>query len=122
MSWGKALKFCKAHHFGDDTNLIHFSKSAYRLNKYVNIDSENLTYWLNAKRIPLNGKKTELVIFKHYKKKFNNPIKIKLNSKRLYPFKSVKYLGIKIDKNFKWKQHIDDIPYRKICKKAIQNV
>ena len=27
----------------------------------------------------------------------------------LYPFKSVKYLGIKIDKNLNWKQHIHDI-------------
>ena len=27
----QALRFCKVHHFGDDTNLIHFSKSVYRL-------------------------------------------------------------------------------------------
>ena len=36
-------------------------------------------------------------------------IKIKLNGKRLYPSKSVKYLGIKIDENSNWKQHIHDI-------------
>ena len=63
----QALKFCKVHHFADDTNLIHFSKSVYRLNKYVNPDLRNLTYWLNANRILLNVKKTELVIFKHQK-------------------------------------------------------
>ena len=34
----EALKFCKVHHFTDDTKLIHFSKSVYRLNKYVNHD------------------------------------------------------------------------------------
>ena len=34
----QALKFCKVHHFADDTNLIHFSKSVSRLNKYVNLD------------------------------------------------------------------------------------
>ena len=28
----QALKFCKVHHFVDDTNLIHFSKSVNRLN------------------------------------------------------------------------------------------
>ena len=61
----QALKFCKVHHFADDTNLIHFSKSVNRLNKYVNLDLKNLTYWLNANRISLNVKKTELVIFKH---------------------------------------------------------
>ena len=54
-------------------------------------------------------KKTELVIFKHQRKKLDSPIKIKLNRKRLYPSKSVKYLGIKIDENLNWKQHIHDI-------------
>ena len=29
----QALRFCKVHHFADDTKLIHFSKSVYRLNK-----------------------------------------------------------------------------------------
>ena len=53
----QALKFCKVHHFADDTNLIHFSKSVNRLNKYVNLDLKNLTYWLNANRISLNVKK-----------------------------------------------------------------
>ena len=105
----QALKFCKVHHFPDDTNLIHFSKSVYRLNKYVNLDLKNLTYWLNANRISLNVKKTELVIFKHQRKKLDSPIKNKLNRKRLYPSKSVKYLFIKIDENLNWKQHIHDI-------------
>ena len=51
-------------------------------------------------------KKTELVIFKHQRKKLDSPVKIKLICKRLYPSKSVKYLGIKIDENLNWKQHI----------------
>ena len=57
----------------------------------------------------MNVKKAELVIFKHPRKKIDSPIKIKLNRKRLHPSKSVKYLGIKIDENFNWKQHIHDI-------------
>ena len=65
----ETLKFCKVHHSADDTNLIHLSKSVYRLNKYVNLGLKNLTYWLNANRISLNVKITELVIFKHQRKK-----------------------------------------------------
>ena len=53
--------------------------------------------------------KTELVIFKHQRKKLDSPIKSKLNRKRLYPSKSVKYLGIEIDENLSWKQYIQDI-------------
>ena len=58
----QAFKFCKVHHFADDTNLIHFSKSVYRLNKQFKLDLKSCTYWLNANRILLNVKKTELVI------------------------------------------------------------
>ena len=105
----QALKFCKVHHVADDTSLIHFSKSVDRLNKHVNLDLKNLTYWLNANKIALNVKKTELVIFKHQRKKLDSPIKIKLNRKRLYPSKLVKYLAIKIDESLNWKQHIHDI-------------
>ena len=46
----QTLKFCKVHHFADDTNLLHFSKSVNRINKYVNLDLKNLTYWLNANK------------------------------------------------------------------------
>ena len=104
----QVLKCCEVHHFVYDTNLIHFSKSIFRLNKYVNLDLKNLTYLLNA-NISLNVKKTELVIFKHQRKKLDSPIKIKLDRKRLYPFKWVKHLGIKKDENLKWKQRIHDI-------------
>ena len=45
----------KFHHFADETNLLHFSKSVTKLNKYVNLD--------------INMQKTELAIFKHQRKK-----------------------------------------------------
>ena len=53
--------------------------------------------------------KTELVIFKHQRKKLGTEIKIKLNRKRLYLSQSVRYLGIKIDQNLSWKDNINDI-------------
>ena len=70
---------------------------------------KNLTDWLNANKISLNVKKTELVIFKHKKKKLECPVRIKLSRKRLYPSNSIKYLGVKIDENLNWKDHIHDI-------------
>ena len=93
----------KVHHFADDTNLVHFSKSVNKLSKYINIERKNLTNWLNANKISLNVKKSELVIFKHKNKKLECPIKIKLSRKRLYPSKSVKYLGAKTNENLNWK-------------------
>ena len=41
-------------------------------------------------------------------KKMDFDLKLKLNGKRLYPTKSVKYQGIKIDENITWIDHIND--------------
>ena len=41
-----------------------------------------------------------MVIFKYKQKKLEGDLKIKSCGKRLYPTESVKYLGVKIDKNF----------------------
>ena len=77
----------------------YFSKSITKLNKYVNLDVKNRTDWLNANKISLNVQETELVIFKHQRKKLDGEVKIKLSRKRLYITDSVEYLGIRIDKN-----------------------
>ena len=34
----QAIKFCKVHHFADDTNLSYLGKSIKKLNKFANID------------------------------------------------------------------------------------
>ena len=51
---------------------------------------KNITDWLNANKISLNVHKSELVIFKHQRKKLYGEVKIKLNRKRLNPTDSVK--------------------------------
>ena len=53
----QAIKFCKAHHFADDTNLLCFSNSTKKLNKLVNADLKHLINWLNANKISFNAKK-----------------------------------------------------------------
>ena len=73
-----AIKFCKVHHFADDTNLLHFHKSVDKLNKLVNLDMKNLATQLNANKISLNVQKTELLIFKNKNKLLEKPTKIKL--------------------------------------------
>ena len=38
----EAIKFCKVHHFADDTNLLCLSISIKKLNKLVNADLKHL--------------------------------------------------------------------------------
>ena len=51
------IKFCKVHHFADDTNLLCHSNSIKKLNKVVNADLKHLVNWLNANKIYLMLKK-----------------------------------------------------------------
>ena len=90
----QALKFCKVHHFADDTDLFQFSEPVNRPNKYDNLDFKNLTY-VGQQNLTECERKIELVIFKHQRKKSDNSIKTKLGRKKIYPSKSVKNFGIK---------------------------
>ena len=71
----QAIKFCKIHHFADDTSLLCHGNSIKKLNKVVNADLKHLVNWLNANKISLNVKKTEMVIFKFKQKKLEGDLK-----------------------------------------------
>ena len=105
----KGTQYCKVHHFADNTNLFHTSKSVKNLNKLVNRDMKHFNNWLSANKISLNVEKTELVIFKSSRKVLLDEIKIKLSGKRLYPSNSIKYLGIKIDRFLHWHDQVNSI-------------
>ena len=105
----QAIKFCKVHHFADDTNLLCLGNSIKKLNKLVNADLKRLVNWLNANKISLIVKKTEIVIFKSKQKKSEGDLKIKLSGKILCPTENVKYLGVKIDTNLSWQYHVNDL-------------
>ena len=80
---------------------------------------KKLSHWLNANKISVNVKKTETIIFKSRRKKFEGVIKLKLNRQRLHSFNNVKYLGIKIDENLKWRHHINEVSSKLVMENAI---
>ena len=104
-----AIKYCKVHHFADDTNLLSFNNSIKKINKQVGHDLKYLSNWLNANKICLNFSKTEVVLFKSVRKQTEATLKLKLKGKRLYTTNSVKYLGIKIDEDLNWHEQINNV-------------
>ena len=103
----------------DDANLLFLTNSIKKLKKLINTDLKNLSNWLNANKISLNVKKTETIIFKSRRKKYEGVIKLKLNRQRLHSSNNVKYLGIKIDENLNWKHHINEVSTKLIRANAI---
>ena len=85
----------KVNHFADDTNLLYTRNSVKKINNLVNFGLKDLPNFLNASKISQNISKIKLM-FKTRMKKIDFDLKLKLNGKRFYPNKSVKYLGVKI--------------------------
>ena len=93
--------------------------SIKKVNKLINNDLKKLSSWLNANKISLDVKKTETIISKSGRKKYEGFIKLKINRQRLHSSSNVKYVGIKIDENLNWKHHINEVLIKLIRANAI---
>ena len=103
------IKHSTIFHFADGTNLLNISHNYKKLKKEVNKDLKLLVQWLRANKISLNNDKTELIYFH----KVNNTIPtdnmIKLNGKKLYPSKKIKYLGVYLDETLSGNSHCEEL-------------
>ena len=104
-----AIKFSQSFHFADDTCLLNIQNTISKINRSLNKDLKELSFWLNANKIALNVAKTEVILFKTKHKPCNTDLKLKLCRKKLYKTKYLRYLGIKIDENLNWKIHMHDL-------------
>ena len=64
---------------------------------------------MKARRLSLNVKKTELIIFHIKKKPLDYIVKFKLNGKMLLPTSSVKYLGVFVDEHLYWNKQLGHV-------------
>jgi hypothetical protein len=96
--------------FADDTNVFINGKDIDVLMKNMNIELGKLIVWLQCNRLSLNIKKKHFMIFKSKRKKINRPlIPLQMNSEYLQEVTYTKFLGIIIDNELSWSQHINYI-------------
>ena len=100
--------------FADDTSLICEHKDLKKLEVIVNNELKNISEWLRTNRLSLNVKKTNFVIFRPRQKNlpFLPDICIPDNSNHVQQIEQkdfIKYLGVFIDFNLSWKEHINYI-------------
>ena len=84
--------------------IIYASKTLKTLESNLNYDLKFISEWLKSNRLSLNVDKTKLLIFhlKNNKMQFND-ISIKIQNVK------IKYLGVLIDENLSWDQHVKDL-------------
>jgi len=73
-----------------------------------------MSKWRIANRLSLNVDKTCFCVFGNERKNHHD-FQLKVNGKNISRVDSCKYLGIIIDINLSWKEHIDYV-YKKVIK------
>ena len=89
------------------------------INKTLNKDLRELSFWLNTNKITLNVAKTEIILFKTSNKNQDADVKIKLCRKRIHASLCVIYLSVFIDENLSWEIHIYKISTKLIKSNAM---
>jgi len=100
--------------FADDTNLFFYCKDLVQLFALANIGMSQLYDWFTANKLSLNVDKTCYSVFgPNCKKTMTHTLQI--NGQVIQNVKCCKCLGILIDNDLKWKDHIDYV-YNKLIK------
>ena len=104
--------------FADETSIIHAKNDLRTLESTVSSELAKVSEWLKANKLTLNIKKSNYVIFRPRQTikpfvpqvKIFNPMSNTQTSLEIKDF--VKYLGIMIDSDLSWKNHIDFICHK----------
>ena len=95
--------------FADDTNLFFSHSDINLLFEKMNKELTNVSNWFNANKLSLNVKKTKFSFFHKSLKKDNIPLRLpnlNINGFTIERESSIKFLGVWIDENLTWRDHI----------------
>ena len=74
----------------------------------INNELSKISEWLKVNKLPLNTKKTKVMIFHMPQKQVTTP-KLEIDGTSIEFVNSFNYLGITIDKYLNWQDHINNI-------------
>ena len=94
--------------FADDTNAYFTGNCLDEVFATINVEIVKLTEWLNANKLSLNISKTNYMLFGSKSIcKPNVPFHLTINNVKIERITNVKFLGVLIDDNLSWKNHVE---------------
>ena len=93
--------------FADDTVLLYSAQTSEALQNVINLSVPKITRWLHSNRLSLSIPKTFYQLYSIHDSE--KDLKILMNGSYLQRAQTVKYLGILIDENLKFKSHINKV-------------
>ncbi|KAK9881219.1 hypothetical protein WA026_015336 [Henosepilachna vigintioctopunctata] len=93
--------------FADDTSLLVTGESAEEVIDEAKVTKDSFKNWCSRNKLSLNINKSEIVVFGTKRSKINAPISIDLEDLSVTINQLTKFLGIYIEQNLKWNEHVD---------------
>lgn len=93
----------------DDTNILKLLKDLVKLVEELNSAFVDVKVWCSMNGLKLNAGKTECVIFHNSRSKTQLPSSVVLENTNVEIAGSTKFLGIHVDSELKWKNHVDQL-------------
>ena len=103
--------------FADDTSVFMSNTDLNVLQQKFTTELNKLVNWLEINRLVLNIKKTNFMIFSNKKNINVDSVSIKIKNIPIQHVSHVKFLGVTIDENLSWNQHIGAI-----CNRLSKNI
>jgi len=96
--------------FADDTALWTSSNTTSNLNKRLQQSIAAFDKWCGCWKLKLQPTKTELLHFSvHPRRKYKYEVKVQVGNTMIKPSKATRYLGVIIDSQLKWIDHMQHI-------------
>ena len=104
----KCLKHSTVTMYADDTSQSVVGKSSEIIEKMICDDLVCTIEWMKNNKLSLNLEKTECMLIGSSQKLSRcNPLNVIVNDVKISNVQSSKLLGVMVDQNLSWKQHID---------------
>ena len=94
--------------FADDTNVFISGNKLRKLINTLHIELDKLYAWLQSNKLTLNLLKTHYMVF-HRAKHKHMDVKLCINKVPIQQVDNTKFLGVIIDDNLNWSNHISYI-------------
>ena len=105
----KVTQHCSVFHYADDTNLLLINSSLKKIIRRVNHDLSLITDWLKASKMSLNTNKTKVLMYKPKNAVIHKKLNFRISGQKIEVTDSIKYLGIILQDNLIWDNHLTHI-------------
>ncbi len=100
------MSFCL---FADDTSLVFSHRNVDAAANILNIELVKIKTGLKANKLCLNLLKSNYIIFCQAQRRYVQSVPLVLDGVVLKQVKHTKFLGVQIDENLSWKNHLRDV-------------